>query len=94
MGGFGQIRDSFTPRTSAQKSLVALWKEYHLNDMCAGTKKQHDELIGLSVPSPLVDRGYEYGSAWLIKVLPNGFEEKLEELCDTNLSNSLNNTCS
>ena len=39
-GGGGQIYDDIVPRTEGQQKLIELWKEYHLNDMCPGTKLQ------------------------------------------------------
>lgn len=45
MGGCsGQIYDNIAPRTEGQRKLIELLKEYHLNDMCAGTKLQTEYL--------------------------------------------------
>lgn len=41
--GGGQIYDSFEP-TEAQAKLVEFWKKYHLNGLCAGTRKQMEAL--------------------------------------------------
>lgn len=43
-GGSGQIYDEIVPRTEGQQKLIELWKEYHLNDMCSGTKLQTEYL--------------------------------------------------
>ena len=43
-GLLGQCRDNIKPRTEGQKDLLRLWKEYHLNDVKAGTKSQCDFL--------------------------------------------------
>ena len=40
----GQIYDNIVPRTEGQRKLIELWKEYHLNDVCAGTKLQTEYL--------------------------------------------------
>lgn len=73
-----------------QKKLLKLirkiWKEYHLNTMQAGTKKQQNLLIKnhfnafavnyegccnfLTQKKLLIDRGYKFGSGWLCKKLP------------------------
>ncbi len=39
-GGGGQCQDSIEPRTDAQKRLIEMWNEYHLNDLNAGTREQ------------------------------------------------------
>lgn len=39
-GGGGQIFDHVKPRTEAQKELIKLWNENHLNDMNAGCQHQ------------------------------------------------------
>ncbi|MGL6127553.1 hypothetical protein, partial [Chryseobacterium artocarpi] len=39
-GSYGQIYDSIKPATKDQERLVKLWREYHLNDMQAGTENQ------------------------------------------------------
>lgn len=44
-GCSGQIYDDIAPRTEGQRKLIELWKEYHLNDMCAGTKLQTEYLM-------------------------------------------------
>ena len=43
-GSMGQCLDEITPRTKAQKDLIQLWKEFHLNDMNPGTEKQTEIL--------------------------------------------------
>lgn len=54
-GGFGQCYDSIQPANKHQKRLVEIWKEYHLNDMKAGTQRQ-EKLI----KSYLESNGLEY----------------------------------
>lgn len=43
-GCFGQICDHIVPRTEGQQKLIELWREYHCNDICAGTKLQTEYL--------------------------------------------------
>jgi len=70
--------------------LLEIWKEYHLNDMQAGTMKQQFALRPFQHKYPeefkndwyeacckylkriglYEDRGYRFGSLWLIKPLP------------------------
>ena len=68
------------------KNIIKIWKEYHLNTMQAGTKKQQDLLIKnhltsfasnyseccnfLEQKKLLIDRGYKFGSGWLCKKMP------------------------
>jgi translation initiation factor 2B subunit (eIF-2B alpha/beta/delta family) len=43
-GSCGQCLDSIKPRTEAQKKLIQLWEDWHLNDCNAGTEKQTELL--------------------------------------------------
>lgn len=43
-GSGGQIVDSIKPANQAQKDLIAIWREWHLNDMHAGTEEQEAAL--------------------------------------------------
>jgi hypothetical protein len=68
------------------KTIYKIWKEYHLNDMQAGTKKQtaavnlwinegnkyeYDLVCEyLKSINLYIDRGYKYGSNWLYKSIP------------------------
>lgn len=76
----GQIVDEINPKNTAQRMFVDFWKEYHLNDMQAGTKKQMEYLKenninkgyresenALKDANLYEDNGYKYGSAWLFK---------------------------
>lgn len=40
--GCGQCYDHIKPRTDGQRKLLQMWKEYHMNDLRAGTKAQSD----------------------------------------------------
>ena len=72
--------------------LYRLWKLYHLNDMHAGTEAQEKLLEEtkdihhydyskekeiLQEHNLLVDNGYQYGTAWLYRAIP---EEDLQEI--------------
>lgn len=66
--------------------LCDIWDRWHLNDMCAGTRKQSEALRGkrnrtkhdhytwacnyLKRKGLLVDRGYKYGAEWLFEPIP------------------------
>jgi len=167
----GQCQDHIKPRTEAQRKLLWMWNEYHMNDLRAGTKAQSDYInsdrykhdydtfvslfkdvsdkdrgiytdvtflvramkpafgkdcdypmatmicykyltdnavryiLGyegekrLTFPSHdlhdlytryfflalrglLTDRGYKYGSAWLVNPLPDDIERQIDDLCD------------
>lgn len=41
-GSWGQCFDRVEPRTASQEKLIEYWREYHLNDMNAGTKEQSE----------------------------------------------------
>lgn len=43
-GSSGQCLDGITPRPGAQTELIAVWREWHLNDMKAGTPEQERAL--------------------------------------------------
>jgi len=63
--GGGQCDGHIAPRTSGQRQLLQLWEEYHLNDVCAGTKRQTEYLRSEgkvkieSLKNALIDVGYE-----------------------------------
>jgi hypothetical protein len=72
--------------------LVQIWKEWHLNDVTAGTDAQMQALKNckgdyteqcnvLKSKDLHVDRGYEYGTQWLVKVLPAEIKEEVMILC-------------
>ena len=72
------------------RKIYSLWQEYHLNDLRAGTKTQ-TEFIRLhckdmdytQIKEKLKevglyeDRGYKYGTAWLIQAIP---EKAIKEI--------------
>lgn len=79
--------------TERMKRIWEIWKEYHLNDLKAGTKIQEEALKNFVAPDSrnwytdecnylesldiLEDRGYTYGSKWLYMPVP---EEIINEL--------------
>lgn len=72
--------------------ILELWDRWHLNDLHAGTRKQeallkkskiHDytERCNFLTSNDFqIDRGYMYGSAWLVELLPPTFIDDLQEL--------------
>lgn len=77
----------------AIKEILDIWDENHLNDLKAGTKKQEQALNRwkdrpkgesysadvdyLKSKNLYNDRGYKYGSAWLVEDLPKNIITKL-----------------
>jgi hypothetical protein len=70
----GQIID--TLKAYGYKEQAALWNEWHLNDCQAGTDLQQCEAgaggyeercARLAACGLRIDRGYKYGSGWLVK---------------------------
>ena len=65
-------------------SVCNIWELYHLNTLQVGTRKQEEEIKRRFSSYPgydeackyledqnlLIDRGYKYGSSWLVKALP------------------------
>ncbi len=84
-------------RTDLQR-LCVLWRQWHLNDMQAGTAAQKAVLdaaepldrsdwylsacTALACADLLVDRGYKFGSRWLVKRVPAAVVAELAALCD------------
>ncbi len=79
--------------TKQTRRIVELWDRWHLNDMKAGTRLQQECLATygkderydydvackrLADNNLLIDRGYKYGSAWLVEIVPT---DVLRELC-------------
>lgn len=75
------------------KSLHALWKEWHLNGMNAGCVHQAKVVWEDSTYGKRVDlkgtteandcpANYRYGSAWLVKPLPDDVKTEIERLRD------------
>ncbi len=78
------------------KRFIEIWREYHLNDMNAGTQKQKEVLDSwkerpkgwsydedceyLKQEDVYVDRGYKYGHGWLVKEFPIEIEEELKTI--------------
>lgn len=77
---------SFAPTFDAGEveQFLAIWKQYHLNDMQAGCEHQREagwthRDVGHACPVC----GYRYGSAWLHKDIPEHVQEYLYNLPDT-----------
>lgn len=77
--------------------LYKLWKAYHLNDMHAGTPAQEEYLKKtkdvhkydyklccdmLRENGLYNDNGYEYGTAWLYRNIPNDVLEEIVTLIE------------
>jgi hypothetical protein len=76
--------------------IVKIWKRWHLNDLKSGSDKQQQALKGfgkrpegwsydedvefLKKKGLYVDRGYSYGSSWLVEALPTEIENKIKTL--------------
>ena len=72
------------------------WKKYHLNNMHPGTEKQENALTNAGYKSwannyndccnyletigLLVDDGYEFGTGWLKRDIPNNVLKEMKEL--------------
>lgn len=84
------------PQNKDLQELVSYWKEYHLNDMEAGTIRQtkaidewlskgnrYDYSKALEYLKSIdldEDRGYSYGSKWLYQPIPKNVVERIVEL--------------
>ena len=95
----GQCFDTVKSRTKAQKRLINIWKEYHLNDMNSGTEEQEQALKdfkgdydaqceflkqkGLYKVTLSDGTKYKYGTAWLHRELPLNLLEEVKQLCAT-----------
>lgn len=74
------------------KRLVEIWKQYHLNDLQAGTVRQTEALekAGISGYNESVahlklidlydDNGYKYGHGWLYQPVPGNILTEIKEL--------------
>jgi hypothetical protein len=86
----GQCLDHLKSNNPEFKKIKKMWEEYHLNDMLPGTKKQHEVLGGFRVGydealtqlakvNMVNDRGYEYGHAWLLQIIPDKILQEIFE---------------
>lgn len=82
-------------RSPRVRRIVELWRRWHLNDLKAGTRLQ-DECLAtypkddrydytiackrLADNDLYIDRGYAYGSAWLVELLPTDVIIELAQL--------------
>ena len=102
LGWHGQCLDHFKDKAEQYmidesrrelfNRVFAIWNEYHLNSMIAGTRKQEEcleEYLSehkydytecckyLKEKGLLVDNGYTYGSAWLGKQIPTEIMDEI-----------------
>jgi hypothetical protein len=90
----GQICDEMLNyfKDKKTKRLVEIWKNYHLNDMNAGTIEQETALQNypekdytkqceyLKSIGLYEDNGYKYGSAWLFRSIPEDIINEIKNL--------------
>jgi hypothetical protein len=71
--------------------LLAIWDEWHLNDLTAGCAHQHPWVMpdryGRNVPSLMFTKrcpetGYRYGHGWLVRTLPADVVTRVREHMD------------
>ena len=93
---WGQVYDSIKSPTPQLRKIIKIWKQYHLNDLTAGTKKQEDALKRAGIKGGASDfdnavnylknhnlspdRGYSYGGGWLIKPIPSSVKKEIIRL--------------
>lgn len=81
-----------------KKRFLDIWEQHHLNDLQSGTQRQQEELnkwafrpVGFSYSEDCEylkkknlysDRGYKFGSAWLIEELPSYAEDELKQIIE------------
>jgi len=85
----GQCQDTLAellPDDEKLQRVIEVWNRWHLNDLMPGTRAQMEVASGLPYIEALrvldkaglrVDRGYEYGSEWLVEVLPQNIIEEV-----------------
>jgi hypothetical protein len=98
----GQIYDELNeknidfevPKQRVDK-IKSIWKQWHLNDLKAGTKRQekalakmggvnankYDEQVNFLKKKRIYnDKGYKFGTSWLVEELPNDVEKEVMRL--------------
>lgn len=86
------------PENKKLKRLVEIWRQYHLNDLKSGTKKQseavekwlgednkYDYTAALNYLKSIgldKDRGYEYGTGWLYEPIPKSIVQEVKSLSE------------
>lgn len=96
----GQILDDLQPFFKNNKlfnKIFYFWKNYHLNDLHAGTEKQEELLKNtvdlhdydykksceiLEKNNLLFDNGYKYGSAWLFRPIPKKDLQEIKRIIE------------
>lgn len=89
------VEDEILANLKDLEKIIELWKEYHLNNFNAGTDKQkvaidqnpdikfkrYDLICEYLKSIDLYeDRGYRYGSSWLIRLIPKDVLDSLSKL--------------
>ncbi len=98
----GQMLDDLLEyiHTPLFKEIHGIWKEYHLNDLQAGTIKQQQAIKSfidngfkyeykeackmLETVGLFEDNGYKYGHGWLCKEIPANVVERIKKIIETN----------
>lgn len=78
--------------------LYRIWKEYHLNSLTAGTKRQEKLVEEIRKTNPQItyeelceflktanlyeDNGHKYGHDWLFRTIPSDDIEFLKKVCE------------
>jgi hypothetical protein len=94
----GQIYDEIITKAGPKYRLIKIWKRWHLNDMQSGTRKQNkclddwkerpkgwsyeEDCEYLKKHRLHSDKGYKYGSAWLVEILPEEVMAEIDSLCN------------
>ncbi len=78
---------------------LKLWQEWGNNTWMAGTERQlavlkangiesfrdyHEQIQTLTENNLMVDRGFQYGSGWLVKPIPDKVRDKIFHFCERN----------
>lgn len=99
---FGQCLDTikeYLPKNKQVARIVEIWKEYHLNDLKAGTRKQtaflnalekqgweyeyNSACESLKQAGLYEDNGYKYGHGWLYQPIPDEIINEVKELINS-----------
>lgn len=92
----GQIDEDLNPQDfedhATMRRILSIWTEWHLNDMQAATKRQQkafeksrakdyeSRVAFLKKKKMYDDRGYKYGTDWLLKKVPAKVVNEIMEI--------------